>query len=66
MTVGGLGERAGNAPLEEVAAALECLHGVATGVDLSQLSELAAMVAEAARRAVPGGKAIVGARRLLP
>jgi homocitrate synthase NifV len=60
VTVGGLGERAGNAPLEEVAAALECLHGVATGVDLAQLSELAAMVAKAARRSVPAGKAIVG------
>jgi len=60
VTVGGLGERAGNAPLEEVAAALECLHGEATGVDLSQLSGLAAMVAKAARRSVPAGKAIVG------
>jgi homocitrate synthase NifV len=60
VTVGGLGERAGNAPLEEVAAALECLHGETTGVDLTQLSELAAMVAEAARRSVPAGKAIVG------
>ncbi len=60
VTVGGLGERAGNAPLEEVAAALECLNGVATGVDLTQLSELAAMVAKAARRCVPAGKAIVG------
>ena len=61
VTVGGLGERAGNAPLEEVAAALECLHGAATGVDLTQLSGLAAMVGEAARRSVPTGKAIVGA-----
>ena len=60
VTVGGLGERAGNAPLEEVAAALECLHGEATGVDLTQLSGLAAMVAEAARRSIPAGKAIVG------
>ncbi|MGD0640292.1 MAG: homocitrate synthase, partial [Roseiarcus sp.] len=60
VTVGGLGERAGNAPLEEVAAALECLDGAATGVDLAQLSELAAMVAEAAQRGVPSGKAIVG------
>ena len=61
VTVGGLGERAGNAPLEEVAAALECLHGEATGIDLTQLSGLAAMVAEAARRGIPAGKAIVGA-----
>ena len=44
VTVGGLGERAGNAPLEEVAAALECLYGETTDVDLAQLSELAAMV----------------------
>jgi homocitrate synthase NifV len=61
VTVGGLGERAGNAPLEEVAAALECLHSEATGVELTQLSGLAAMVARAARRSVPPGKAIVGA-----
>ena len=60
VTVGGLGERAGNAPLEEVAAALECLHGEATGVDLTQLSGLAALVGEAAGRRVPAGKAIVG------
>jgi len=60
VTVGGLGERAGNAPLEEVAAALQCLHGVETGVDLRQLSGLAAMVGAAARRGVPLGKAIVG------
>jgi homocitrate synthase NifV len=61
VTVGGLGERAGNAPLEEVAAALECLHNKPTGIDLTQLSGLAAMVAEAAQRSVPPGKAIVGA-----
>ena len=60
MRRAGLGERAGNAPLEEVAAALECLHGASTGVDLTQLSDLAAMVAEASRRGVPLGKAIVG------
>ncbi len=60
VTVAGLGERAGNAPLEEVAAALECLAGVSTGVDLGQLPDLAAIVAEASRRSVPPGKAIVG------
>ena len=53
MRRAGLGERAGNAPLE-------CLHGVSTGVDLKQLPDLAAMVAEASRRGVPLGKAIVG------
>ena len=60
VTVGGLGERAGNAPLEEVAAALESLHAASTGVDLSRVADLAARVARASGRAVPEGKAIVG------
>jgi len=60
VTVGGLGERAGNAALEEVAAALECLQGATTDIDLSQLADLATLVAEATRRGVPAGKAIIG------
>ena len=60
VTVGGLGERAGNAALEEVAAALEALYGAASGVDLEQLPALAELTAEAAGRAIPEGKAIVG------
>ena len=60
MTVGGLGERAGNACLAEVAAALESLHGAATGIDLRRLSDLADLVASASGRPVPEGKAIVG------
>jgi homocitrate synthase NifV len=60
VTVGGLGERAGNAALEEVAAALEALHGVECGVDLAQLPALAEMTAAASGRAIPEGKAIVG------
>ena len=60
VTVGGLGERAGNACLAEVAAALESLHGLATGLDLKRLSSLADLVASASGRAVPEAKAIVG------
>jgi homocitrate synthase NifV len=60
VTVGGLGERAGNAALEEVAAALMSLNGLRTGVDLTRLATLAAFVAKAARRPLPEGKAIVG------
>jgi homocitrate synthase NifV len=37
VTVAGLGERAGNAPLEEVAVALEMLSSFKTGLDTSQL-----------------------------
>ena len=56
----GLGERAGNAPLEEVVAALAQLTNFTTSVRTSALAELAARVSNAARRAIPTGKAIVG------
>ena len=60
VTVIGLGERAGNAPLEEVAVALKQLYGHDTGVVLSELENVAAVVAAAAARAIPLNKAIVG------
>ncbi len=60
VTVTGLGERAGNAPLEEVAVALKQLHGRETGVALDQLAKVAAVVAAAAARPIPVNKAIVG------
>ena len=60
VTVIGLGERAGNAPLEEVAVALKQLYGRDTGVVLSELEHVAAVVACAAARAIPLNKAIVG------
>ena len=56
----GLGERAGNAPLEEVAVALKQLYGRDTGVVLSELGNVARMVALAAARTIPLNKAIVG------
>ena len=57
----GLGERAGNAALEEVAACLNRFHGAGSNVNLAQLPRLAEIVARAARRPIPVGKAIVGA-----
>ncbi len=60
VTVIGLGERAGNAPLEEVAVALRQLYGRETGIVLSELGDVAAVVAAAAARAIPLNKAIVG------
>jgi homocitrate synthase NifV len=60
VTVIGLGERAGNAPLEEVAVALPQLYGRETGTVLTELGNVAAVVAAAAARAVPPNKAIVG------
>ncbi len=60
VTVIGLGERAGNAPLEEIAVALKQLYGRDTGVVLSELRHVADVVAEAAARTIPLNKAIVG------
>jgi homocitrate synthase NifV len=60
VTVIGLGERAGNAPLEEVAVALVQLYRRETGIVLSELGSVAAIVAQAAMRAIPLNKAIVG------
>lgn len=60
VTVIGLGERAGNAPLEEVAVALKQLHGIETGVVLTELGRVAEVVSAAAARPVPPNKAIVG------
>ncbi|WP_271606465.1 MULTISPECIES: homocitrate synthase [unclassified Bradyrhizobium] len=60
VTVIGLGERAGNAPLEEIAVALKQLYGRETGIILPELENVAAVVAAAAARAIPVNKAIVG------
>ena len=60
VTVIGLGERAGNAPLEEVAVGLMQLHGCATGIVTTELGRVARLVAAAAARPLPPNKAIVG------
>ncbi|MFA5026952.1 MAG: hypothetical protein WC713_03690 [Candidatus Methylomirabilota bacterium] len=46
VAVNGLGYRAGNAPLDEVALALEVLYGVDTGLRLDMLPWLGGVVAE--------------------
>ena len=59
VTVNGLGERAGNAALEEVAAALAAA-GVSTGIALDRLAELSRTVSAASGRPLPVSKPIVG------
>ncbi|NJR24060.1 MAG: homocitrate synthase [Richelia sp. CSU_2_1] len=59
-TVNGLGERAGNAALEEVVMALKRIYGVQIGIDTKQLLELSRLVAKASNCPVPPWKAIVG------
>ena len=60
VSVLGLGERAGNAALEEVVAALGETQGRTSHVNLARLTGLAEMVSEAAQRPIPESKSIVG------
>lgn len=59
-TVNGLGERAGNAALEEVVMALKRIYGMQVGIDTRRLLELSQMVATASGCVVPPWKAVVG------
>ncbi|MEG3619916.1 homocitrate synthase [Magnetovibrio sp. PR-2] len=59
-TVHGLGERAGNAPFEEVVMGLKHLHGIDTGIDLRQMGALSQLVANASGRPIPWQKSLVG------
>jgi len=59
-TVHGLGERAGNAPLEEVVMGLRHLHRIETGIDLAHFGEVSEIVARASGRPVPWQKSLVG------
>jgi homocitrate synthase NifV len=56
----GLGERAGNASLEQVAVALDRTGQGRTGIDFTRLAPLATLVADAARRPIPPSQPIVG------
>jgi len=59
-TVNGLGERAGNAALEEVVMALRHACGIDLQIDTSRFVELSKMVGQASCRPVPEWKAVVG------
>ncbi len=60
VTVNGLGERAGNAALEEVVMALKYVYGVDLGYDTTKFKEISEYVSKAAGRDLPEWKAIVG------
>ena len=61
-TVNGLGERAGNAALEEVVMGLKHACGIDLGIDTSRFRELSRFVGQASDRTVPHWKPIVGDR----
>jgi isopropylmalate/homocitrate/citramalate synthase len=60
VCVNGLGERAGNASLEEVVVGLESLYGIRTGIDTTQLYALSRLVEERSGVPLAANKALVG------
>ncbi len=60
-TVNGMGERAGNADLVEVALALEALYGIPTRLKFEQVRALAGLVQELAGTQLAPWKAVTGA-----
>lgn len=59
-TVNGLGERAGNAPLEEVATALLHSSSIDLGYDITRFGTLSDLVANASGRALKWSKPVTG------
>jgi isopropylmalate/homocitrate/citramalate synthase/RimJ/RimL family protein N-acetyltransferase len=59
-TVNGMGERAGNADLIEVALALEALYGIPTRLDLTRARELSRLVEQRSGTVLAPWKAVTG------
>lgn len=59
-TVNGMGERAGNADIAEVALALQCLYNVPVELNLSQARRVSQIVQQAGRYRVEPWKPVVG------
>jgi isopropylmalate/homocitrate/citramalate synthase len=62
VTVSGLGERAGNTPLEEVVVSLLTQYGIDLGLRYDKLYELSRLVRELSGHVVPTNRPIVGDR----
>src|SRR5690606_41825369 len=63
-TINGIGERAGNTAIEEVALALETRQDyfqAKTGLELTEIYKTSRLVSKLTGMPVPGNKAIVGA-----
>lgn len=59
-TVGGIGERCGNAPMEETAMALLTMYGIDVGIDFGKINELSKLVMELSGLEVPPQRPFVG------
>lgn len=61
-TVNGIGERSGNAPMEETVLALRTLYGIETGVRYEKLREVAKLVEQISKVPMIPNRGIVGDR----
>ncbi len=62
VSVTGVGERAGNTPLEDTVMALRTMYGIDSGLDLGKLYGLSRLVRDLAGVPVPPNRGIVGDR----
>ncbi len=61
-TIAGLGERAGNTPMEETLMALLTMYGVDTGINTERFYELAHMTLDLAGVQQPSNRPVIGTR----
>lgn len=59
-TINGIGERSGNASLEETVLGLEVLYGIDCGLDMTQFLDVSRLVEERSGIALQAHKAVVG------
>ncbi len=59
-TITGLGERAGNVPMEDVVLSLLCLHGIDIGIRTQKFCEVSRFVMQKAKVTQPPNRPIVG------
>jgi len=59
-TITGLGERAGNVPMEDVVMSLLCQYGVDLGIKTEMMCEVSRFVLDRAKVTIPGNRPIVG------
>jgi isopropylmalate/homocitrate/citramalate synthase len=59
-TINGMGERAGNADIGEIALALKCLYDVPVALDLTKIREVSKVVGQAAGYTLEAWKPLVG------
>jgi isopropylmalate/homocitrate/citramalate synthase len=60
VTITGLGERAGNVPLEDTVLALKTMYGVDLGIKTELFCETSRFVLDLAKVTIPGNRPIVG------